>query len=115
GSSFLSIDNAQGLDISHSTYGIVDNRADIRLDFKGDAHAFQRQHNVRVEYCAIHAELLNGHERDLGTKLGSFCHSQNVIALAQFTVLGEAATCLAHEPDRGGIRLSVMGCSKETR
>jgi hypothetical protein len=29
--------------------------------------------------------------------------------------LSEAATSLAHEPDRCGIRLSMMGCSKETR
>src|SRR5262249_32765817 len=44
----------------------------------------------------------------LRSELGCAGHGQNIVLFAQFAVLSQAASGLAHKPDRCGVRLSVI-------
>jgi len=67
------------------------------------AHAAQRQHDVREHHGGVDSEPTHRLERHLSAELGLSDYLDQAPALAQPSVLGKRAACLAHEPDRGHI------------
>src|SRR5258708_12231593 len=107
------MNDTQCLKIAHEADRIMDDWTNIRLYLKRDAHTLQDENNIGVKHCAINAKFFDGHLCNLRTQFWCLCHGENIVTLAQFAVLGEAAPGLAHEPDRRSIGLPVMAGIKK--
>jgi hypothetical protein len=95
----LRFEDAQRLDVGRRTYGVVDDRPDVRLDLEVHAHRLERQHDVREEDRAVHAEGVDRHQRHFRRQLRCLGDREDVVSLTERAVIGQAATRLAHEPD----------------
>ena len=82
----------------------MNDRPDVWLNLERDAHRLDRQHDVGKQHRAIHAKLIDGHQRDLRTQVGSLRQGQDRVLLTQGAVARQAAPGLPHEPHRGRVR-----------
>ena len=106
----LRVGHAQRLDVRGAPHRPVDHRADVLDELDVDAHAEDRQHDVREHDRGIDAVHADGLERDLGAELGLAADLEQVVALADLAVAGQRAPRLAHEPDRSPLdRLQARG------
>src|SRR5699024_5746116 len=106
-------DNAELFYICHCADRIGNHRPNAWLDLELDAQAFQRQHDIRKENCAIDAETINRHQRGLHRELGCVSKLDKRVFFAELTVFRQATTRLTHEPDWRGIdRLKIGGSQK---
>ena len=112
----LRVGHAQRLDVGGAPNGLVDHGADVLDELDVDAHAEDRQHDVREHDRGIDAVHADGLERDLGAELGLTADLEQAVALADLTVAGQRAPRLAHEPDRSPLdRLQARGSDEEGR
>ena len=79
---------------------VIDHRADAvhELQFhaqpKGDG-----EHDVGEEDGAVHAEAAHRLQSDFGAELGVLADGEEVVRLADLSILGQRSPRLAHEPD----------------
>ena len=108
-------DHHQAGDVRRGAERLVDDRSQAGVDGEGHAHPDQRQHDVRVEDRGVDAELVDGHHGHPRAELRRPGDGEDVVPLAQLAVGREAATRLAHEPDRGPVDGLASECGQHPR
>jgi hypothetical protein len=82
---------------------VVDDWTDPRLDPDGDPDCGDRHHDVGEHDRRVERHPSKGLQGELDGDLGLADRVQDVAIAAELPVLGEVASGLAHEPDRGAV------------
>jgi hypothetical protein len=84
-----------------------------RSDVDAESHRVRGDDDVAVEHRGVDAVTPNGLQRDLSGKLRPLDRVEDRPVATDRPVLGERASRLAHEPDRGVVAATTVGGVEE--
>ena len=111
----LRIRNDKAIHVGAGADRLGDHGADVLDEVDLDAHAEDGEHDVREHHGCVHVVPANRLQRHLGTELRLRHDVEQSVALSQFTVLGQRAAGLAHEPDGRAFDRLSPACPHEER
>ena len=110
----VGIEWAQPIEIGGATNRLLGDRAGAGLDVDPETDGVRRHDDVAVQHGGIDAVPVHRLQCDLGGELWLLDRVEDRSLAPDRPVLGQAATRLAHEPDRGMTRRAT-GSSVEQR
>ena len=111
----LRIRDPEPLDVGEALDRLGDDRADALDELDVDAHADDREHDVREEDGAVDPVAPHRLQRHLRAELGLPADLEEIVALADLAVLRQRASGLAHEPDRRALDVLAPTRAREKR
>jgi hypothetical protein len=103
----------QGLDVRARPQRLLDHRTFAGLEVERDAEGGEGQQEIGEEDGRIHAEGVDGLQRDLHRQLRRAAEGEQRVLRAQAPVLGHVTAGLPHEPDGRAVDLLEAAGAEE--
>jgi hypothetical protein len=114
GHRLLRLGHAQAVDVGARPHRPLDHGPDVLDQLDVDAHAEEREHDVREHHGRVDVVPAHRLQRHLGAELRLVADLEQRVRLADLAVLGERAARLPHEPHRRPLgRLETGGTDEE--
>ncbi len=103
------LESAKAVEVGRLAERLLGDGTGAGLDVDAEPHGVGRHDDVAVEHGGVDAVPVHWLERDLGGELGLLDRVEDRPVTAHLPVLGQMASCLAHEPHRRVRRRPTYG------